>query len=86
MFIFAMALVYLMHCVYSKRFDTCMLGQINLQKYVCVCVCVCVCGCVCVRVCVYVCVYVWVGLCLSVCFCVCPCVCKTQSLSKKDSL
>ena len=37
-FIFAMALVYLIHCVHSIRFDTCMLGQNNLQKCVCVCV------------------------------------------------
>ena len=30
--IFTMALVHLIHCVYGKRFDTCMSGQINLQK------------------------------------------------------
>ena len=39
--IFAMALVHLIHCVYGKRFDTCMSGQINLPECVCVCVCVC---------------------------------------------
>ena len=57
-FIFAMAWVYLIHCVHSKRFDTCMLGQINLQKCVCVCVCSSVCLCVCVCVCVCLCVCV----------------------------